>query len=57
MQQTAENQTGFELFSDRIFRKFPSYVIDSDLRLLPGPSTPVVNFHQLRELLLSQDKL
>ena len=44
MQQTDENQTGFELMSDRHFRKYSSYLLDERCRPRPGPNTPVINF-------------
>ena len=41
--------------SDRVYRKFPAYIFDDRLRLVPGPLAPVVNFNKLKELLLSKD--
>lgn len=55
MQDTPENPTGFELYSDRMHRQYPDYILDKDLKLLPGPYTPVVNFNELKEILLSTD--
>ena len=36
-------------------RLFPSYVLDDRLRIRPGPETPLINFTNLKELLLSTD--
>ena len=55
MQDSPTNPTGFDLFSDRVKRMFPSYVLGDNLRLVPGPDTPVVNFAALKEVLLSKD--
>ena len=55
MQDRPENPTGFELFSDRMKRQYPSYVLDDELKLFPGPKTSVVNFNTLKEILLSTD--
>ena len=43
------------LFSDRFAQMFPSYVVDDDFRVRPGPETPRVNFADLKMLLLSKD--
>ena len=37
LQHTEANPTGFDLYSDRITRAFPSYVIDKEMRVTPGP--------------------
>ena len=42
-------------FSDRFTQTFPSYVLDDRIRIRPGPETPVTNFANLKELLLSKD--
>ncbi len=55
VQSTAENPSEFELFSDRVNRMWPSYVLDSRNRLRPGPETPTINLAWLKELLLSKD--
>ena len=55
MQSTAENPSQFELYSDRIFRMWPTYVLDARNRLRPGPETPTVNFSWLKDLLLSKE--
>ena len=36
-------------------RKFPTYEFDEKMRIVPGGLTPVVNFKNLKELLLSKD--
>ena len=54
-QSTEENPTEFMLFSDRFTQNFPSYVLDDRTRIRPGPETPVINFDNLKELLLSKD--
>lgn len=56
MQDGPDNKTGFELYSDMIVRKFPTYKLTEDvLKVIPGPDTPTVNFTNLREILLSKD--
>lgn len=55
MQSTEANPTEFELFSDRVVRIFPTYVLDNRLRIRPGPETPRVKLQWLKELLLSKD--
>ena len=55
MQDTPENPTGFELFSDRTSRLYPTYVLDNVLKVVPGPTTPTVNFDQLKELLMCKE--
>ena len=54
-QSTAENPTEFELFSDRVHRLWPTYVLNSRCAVRPGPLTVTTNFAQLKELLLSKD--
>ena len=49
------HETEYELYSDRVVRVFPGYVLDRRLRYRPGPETPRVDFNWLRELLLSND--
>ena len=34
---------------------FPGYVLDEQLRIRPGPTTPLVNWNYLKDLLLSKD--
>ena len=55
MQSTPERPSDFELFSDRVTRLFPTYVLDDRLHVRPGPNTPRVNLLHMRELLLSRD--
>jgi len=38
-----------------LLRKFPTYEFDERLRIVPGQNTPVINFDELKELLLSTD--
>ena len=54
-QRTEQKVTEFEVFSDRYQRMFSQYKIGDRLRLLPGEKTPVVNFKQLKDILLSKD--
>ena len=54
-QSTAENPTQFEIFSDRIHRLFPTYVLNSRCCVRPGPETVTMSFTYLKELLLSKD--
>lgn len=44
LQHTDANPTGFDLYSDRITRVFPGYTIDQNMRVRPGPETPLANF-------------
>jgi hypothetical protein len=55
MQDSPDNPTGFELFSDRVKRLFPTFTLTNALKLMPGSETPTVNFTHLKELLLSKD--
>ena len=55
LQSTAENPSQFELFSDRIHRLWPSYVLNSRCAVRPGKETITMNFAHLKELLLSKD--
>ena len=55
LQSTAENLTEFELYSDRIHRMWPGYVLDNRCRVRPGPDTTTVNLVSLQALLLSTD--
>ena len=43
------------LYSDRIVKKFPGYLLDDSLTLVPGPDSELINFNQLIELMLSKD--
>ena len=36
--------TEFELYSDRIVRVYPTYILDERLRIRPGPETLTINF-------------
>ena len=54
-QRTAENETEFELFSDRYQRRFSNYQLVDRLRFQPGPDTPVLNWNHMKDLLLSTD--
>ena len=54
-QRTAENETEFELFSDRYQRRFLNYQLVDRLRFQPGPNTPVLNWNFMKDLLLSTD--
>lgn len=44
MQDTPTNPTGYELFSDRIKRIYPNYILNNGLRIIAGPKTETVNF-------------
>ena len=55
MQSTPDRPSDFELYSDRVTRLFPTYVLDDRLHLRPGHTTPRLNLLQMRELLLSRD--
>ena len=54
-QRTEQNETEFELFSDRIERLYSSYDLTDRLTFRPKPGTPTVNLKQLKEILLSKD--
>ena len=43
-QRTDQNESEFELYSDRYQRKFSHYTLVDRLRFNPGPDTPVVNW-------------
>ena len=45
----------FMLYSDRIVKKFPTYLLDDSLTLISGPDSELINFNQLKELMLSKD--
>ena len=45
----------FELCSDRMQRKFPTYELDEENRFRPGPDSETANFTTLKNLLLSKD--
>jgi len=56
LQKSATNpKSTFELYSDRIVSKFSKYNLNATSHLLPKPTTPTINFDQLKELLLSED--
>lgn len=54
-QSTVENPTDYDLCSDRLLNKFPTYQFDDKCRIIPGPDTPLRNFRDLKALLLSKD--
>ena len=47
-QSTAERQTEYDLCSDRLVTKFPTYQFDEKCRIVPGPDTPTFNFRDLK---------
>jgi|LakMenEpi03Aug12_release.lakeMendotaPanAssembly.Ray.scaffolds.fasta_scaffold361108_1 hypothetical protein len=55
MQDSPLNKTGFELYSDRIARIYPTYVLNDNLKLQPGPTTETISFNTLKDILLSTD--
>lgn len=55
LQSTPTNPTEWMLYSDMCEYTFPSYLIDDQCKVRPGPDTPKVNFTWLKKLLLSQD--
>ena len=55
-QDSALRQTQFTLCSDRMEQMFPGYQLDKKCRVIPGKSTPTINFSELKQLLLSKDK-
>ena len=55
-QKSQANPDGvFELCSDRLARKFPTYELDEICRFKPGPDAERINFNDFKELLLSKD--
>ena len=52
---TEENPAEFDLFSDKFAQQFPTYELNVTSGLAPTEKTPVLNFNQLKELLLSKD--
>ena len=55
LKRKKESNCVFELWSDLVARKFPTYKLDSECRFVSGPDTETVNFADLKELLLSRD--
>ena len=51
-----ENKKGYENFSQRFRRKFPTYVLDSTMHIRAGPETKVVNLKALMALFRSTDE-
>ena len=48
LQRTLSNtESEYMLFSDRIRLMFPRFVLDDELRFMPGQGTATVNFWQL----------
>ena len=60
MQSTEQNPTEFELYSDRMHRIAQTYRTKhfgfcNNNKIYPSRDTPVLNFQQMRDLLLSKD--
>ena len=56
MQHTDDNPTTFRLYSDYFTIKYSQCDLDRETGILhPKANTPVVNFNELKELLLSKD--
>ena len=51
-QCTEDNQTKFELCSDRLAKDLTNYVFDERGRVRPGPETATINFDCLKKHLL-----
>ena len=51
-QSSKKRRTGFELYSDRVTRLYPTYKMDRRCRPRPSRMTPVLNFYELRRTLL-----
>ena len=54
-QKSSENDSEYELFSDRCQRLYSHYDVDERLVFKPKPDTPTVNLKKLKEILLSKD--
>ena len=54
-QNSRKNISDFDLCSDRLELKFPSYELDKRCRLIPGPKTSRQNFDLLKTKLLSKN--
>ena len=54
-QRTPDNETGFELYSDRVRRIFWEYSLDAGLRFQPKEETQMINFNAFKELMCSKD--
>jgi hypothetical protein len=55
-QHTDENPTGMHLYSDYMFTLYPTCILDPQSGVLsPKPDAPMLNFNQLKDLLLSKD--
>ena len=50
-----QERDGFSLFSDSWAVKFPEYVLDDNLKAVPGPECETLNFDYLMDLWLSKD--
>lgn len=50
------DKKGYENFSQRFKRKFPTYVLDSSMHIRAGPTTRVVNLKELMSLFQSKDE-
>ena len=54
-QSTTQRITEFDLCSDRMREKFPTYEFDKRCKVIPGSGTKLLNFAKLKDLLLSKD--
>ena len=54
-QNTRKHKSEFDLCSDRLVVKFPTYQFDKICRIVPGPTSKTFSFDQLKEHLLSKD--
>ena len=54
-QNRDDHPTEFGLFSDVIYRKYPTYLLNEELKIVPGPETPRINLAELKSILLSKD--
>ena len=52
-QSQKDQLTGFDLCSDRMAKSFNTYTFDEVGRMIPNENARLINYNQLRELLLS----
>ena len=55
LQHSDSNDTKFRIYSDYFTIQYPQLVMDETGRMNPKADTPMLNFDQLKDLLLSKD--
>ena len=54
-QNSMHSETDFDLCSDRMVLKNPTYVLDEECKAVPGPKAKTLDFFNLKSLLLSKN--